>query len=82
MGAVPAAAPEVLWSVDDLCERLAFGREGAGQAPSSVRAALRVLRDVGAVEQVDVWGRRGWGGTAHAYRAAARELQTRLPLAA
>jgi hypothetical protein len=82
VGAVLATAPDTLWSVDDLRERLAFGREGGGPAASSVRAALRVLRDRGALDQVEVWGRRGWGGTAYAYRAAAGDVQTRLPVAA
>ena len=31
-------APDVLWSADDVRERLAFGREGAGPAATSVRA--------------------------------------------
>lgn len=82
VAAVLATGPETLWSVEDLRERLAFGREGAGPAASSVRAALRVLTDRGGAEQVDVWGRRGWGGTEHAYRVAAGSVQTRLPLAA
>jgi hypothetical protein len=63
-------APEVLWSADDVRERLAFGHEGAGPAATSVRAALRALEGDGRVERVDVWGRRGWGNTAHAFRPA------------
>ncbi|MGE0028426.1 MAG: hypothetical protein AB7O78_10185 [Thermoleophilia bacterium] len=67
---VLAGAPEVLWSADDVRERLAFGHEGAGPAATSVRAALRALEDAGRVERVEVWGRRGWGNTAHAFRPA------------
>ena len=63
-------APDVLWSADDVRERLAFGREGAGPAATSVRGALRALERAGRVERVDVWGRRGWGNTAHAFRPA------------
>ncbi|HTI34066.1 MAG TPA: hypothetical protein VL422_10355 [Miltoncostaea sp.] len=68
---VLAGAPGVLWSADDVRERLAFGHEGAGPAATSVRAALRALEAAGRVERVEVWGRRGWGNTAHAYRPAA-----------
>lgn len=82
VGALIAVAPDTLWSADDIRERLAFGREGGGPAASSVRAALRVLAREGRAERVDVWGRRGWGGTEYAYRAAAGDVQTRLPLAA
>ena len=67
---VLAGAPDVLWSADDVRERLAFGREGAGPAATSVRGALRALEDAGRVERVEVWGRRGWGNTAHAFRPA------------
>jgi hypothetical protein len=35
-----------------------------------VRGALRALEDAGRVERVEVWGRRGWGNTAHAFRPA------------
>jgi hypothetical protein len=63
-------APDVLWSADDVRERLAFGREGAGPAATSVRGALHALERDGRVERVEVWGRRGWGNTAHAFRPA------------
>lgn len=69
MGVV-AGAPDVLWSADDVRERLAFGHEGAGPAATSVRGALRALAAAGRVERVEVWGRRGWGNTAHAFRPA------------
>ena len=58
-----AGAPDVLWSADDVRERLAFGREGGGPAATSVRGALRALERDGRVERVEVWGRRGWGDT-------------------
>lgn len=61
-------APEVLWSADDVRERLAFGRPEAGPAATSVRGALRALEQDGRIERIEVWGRRGWGNTAHAYR--------------
>lgn len=80
--AVLAPAPERLWSVDDLRERLAFGRSGAGPAASSVRTALRHLGETGRAERVDVWGRQGWGGTAHAWRRTVAHAQMGLPLAA
>lgn len=67
---VLAGAPGVLWSADDVRDRLAFGREGGGPAATSVRGALRALEAAGRVERVEVWGRRGWGNTAHAYRPA------------
>ena len=40
VAAVLKGAPEVLWSADDVRERLAFGREGGGPAATSVREAL------------------------------------------
>jgi hypothetical protein len=80
--AVLRGAPERLWSADDVRERLAFGHEGAGPAATSVRQALRALERSGRAERVDVWGRRGWGNTAHAYRAPVAGSQARLPLAA
>jgi hypothetical protein len=80
--AVLRTAPGVLWSADDLRERLAFGQAGAGPAASSVREALRLLEAAGRAERVDVWGRVGWGGTRHAYRAPARAARGRLPIAA
>jgi hypothetical protein len=46
-----------------------------------VREALRALVRDGRARQVDVWGRQGWGHTAHAYRAAGA-AQLRLPAAA
>jgi hypothetical protein len=79
---VLAGAPGVLWSADDVRERLAFGHEGAGPAATSVRAALRALERAGRVERVEVWGRRGWGNTRHAFRAARTPVQERLPIAA
>ena len=82
VAAVLRGAPEVLWSADDVRERLAFGREGGGPAATSVRAALASLERDGRVERVDVWGRRGWGNTAHAFRPASGPAQVRLPLAA
>ena len=80
--AVVRGAPEVLWSADDVRERLAFGREGGGPAATSVRAALAALEREGRVERIDVWGRRGWGNTVHAFRSARAGVQARLPLAA
>lgn len=79
---VLGGAPEVLWSADDLRERLAFGRECGGPPATSVRGALAALERVGRVERIDVWGRRGWGNTAHAFRPAGGRTQVRLPLAA
>jgi hypothetical protein len=67
---VLVGAPEVLWSADDVRERLSFGHEGAGPAATSVRGALRALERDGRVERVEVWGRRGWANTAHAFRPA------------
>lgn len=58
-----------LWSAEDVRDRLAFGRPAGGPALSSVREALRLLGDEGRAERVEVWGLRGWGNTAHAYRA-------------
>lgn len=82
VAAVLKGAPEVLWSADDVRERLAFGREGGGPAATSVRAALAALEREGRAERIEVWGRRGWGNTAHAFRAAGVGTQARLPLAA
>jgi len=65
---VLSGAPDVLWSADDVRERLAFGHEGAGPAATSVRGALRALERDGRAQRVEVWGRRGWGNTSHAYR--------------
>ena len=45
---VLTGAPDVLWSADDVRERLAFGREGGGPAATSVRGALRALEGAGA----------------------------------
>ena len=67
---VLAGAPEVLWSADDVRERLAFGHEEGGPAATSVRGALRALEGAERVERVEVWGRRGWDNTAHAFRRA------------
>ncbi|HWH13620.1 MAG TPA: hypothetical protein VNT51_02670 [Miltoncostaeaceae bacterium] len=67
--AVLRGAPDRVWSADDVRARLAFGHEGAGPAATSVRVALATLADAGRVERVDVWGRRGWGNTVHAFRA-------------
>ena len=81
--AVLRASPEVLWSADDVRDRLAFGHDGAGPATSSVREALRALEGAGRVERVEVWGRVGWGNTRHGYRAGgAGARQQRLPFAA
>lgn len=79
--AVLRSRPDQAWSAEDLRERLAFGREG-GPALSSVREALRALTDEGRVERVEVWGLRGWGNTANAYRAARGPGQLRLTAAA
>ncbi len=73
--AVLRMSPDVLWSADDLCGRLAFGHEGGGPAASSVREALRALEGAGRIERVQVWGRVGWGGTRHAYRPASGEAE-------
>ena len=67
----------MLWSADDLRERLAFGLEGGGPPSSSVREALRALEGAGRVERVEVWGRVGWGGTRHAYRLASADAEQR-----
>lgn len=80
--AVLANAPRALWSADDVRERLAFGRAGGGPAATSVRGALSALERAGRVERVEVWGRRGWGNTAHAFRAAGADAPLRLPVAA
>jgi hypothetical protein len=80
--AVLRTSPDVLWSADDLRGRLAFGRQGAGPAASSVREALGSLERAGRVERVEVWGRVGWGGTRHAYRTRRAGAQGRLPIAA
>ncbi len=80
--AVVRTGPGRLWSADDVRERLGFGQEGAGPAASSVREALRELERAGRVERVEVWGRRGWGNTRHAFRAARAPVQSRLPIAA
>lgn len=69
--AVLRGTPGRLWSADDVRERLAFGQEGGGPPATSVRQALRLLVDRGDAERIEVWGRRGWGGTVHAYRARA-----------
>jgi hypothetical protein len=74
--------PDRAWSAEDLRERLAFGREGGGPALSSVREALRALMEDGRAERAAVWGRQGWGNTAHAYRAAGGAAQLRLTVAA
>lgn len=79
--AVLRERPEVVWSAEDLRERLAFGREAGGPALSSVREALRVLREQGRAERVPVWGLQGWGHTAYAWRAAGG-VQLRLTAAA
>lgn len=79
--AVLRERPELAWSAEDLRDRLAFGREGAGPALSSVREALRVLLGQGRAERVDVRGLQGWGHTANAYRAAGG-VQLRLTAAA
>jgi hypothetical protein len=80
--AVLRTSPGVLWSADDVRDRLAFGQEGAGPAASSVREALRALDREGRVERVEVWGRVGWGNTRQAYRARRADAQERLPIAA
>ena len=81
-GAVLRTAPDALWSADDVRARLAFGQEGGGPPASSVREALRALERAGRAERVEVWGRVGWGGVRHAYRAAAGPAQGRLTVAA
>ena len=81
-GAVLRTAPDALWSADDVRARLAFGQEGGGPPASSVREALRALERAGRAERVEVWGRVGWGGTRHAYRARRAGAQGRLPIAA
>jgi hypothetical protein len=73
--AVLRTSPGVLWSADDLRERLAFGQEGGGPPASSVREALRVLEGAGRVERIEVWGRVGWGGTRHAFRAGSEDSE-------
>src|SRR5262245_34184968 len=80
--AVLRTSPEVLWSADDLRGRLALGQAGGGPAASSVREALAALERDGRAERVEVWGRVGWGGTRHAYRARPAGAQERLPIAA
>lgn len=80
--AVLRTSPGVLWSADDLRDRLAFGHEAGGPAASSVREALRELERAGRVERAEVWGRVGWGNTRHGYRAPGAGGQGRLPLAA
>lgn len=81
--AVLRSRPDDLWSAEDLRDRLSFGREGGGPAISSVREALRALTDGGRIERSTVWGRQGWGHTAHAYRARRpAAVQERLPIAA
>lgn len=80
--AVLRTAPTVLWSADDVRDRLAFGHEGAGPAASSVREALRALERAGRIERIEVWGRVGWGNTRHAYRVPSAGAQERLPIAA
>ncbi|WP_217915705.1 hypothetical protein [Miltoncostaea marina] len=80
--AVLRARPDVLWSAEDVRDRLAFGHEAGGPALSSVREALRALVRDGRAERASVWGRRGWGNTAHAYRAPRAPAQARLPIAA
>jgi hypothetical protein len=80
--AVLRTSPGLLWSADDLRERLGFGHEGGGPAASSVREALGALERGGRAERIEVWGRVGWGGTRHAYRAVPAGAQERLPIAA
>lgn len=80
--AVLRSRPDRAWSAEDLRDRLAFGRDGGGPALSSVREALRALMEDGRVERATVWGRQGWGNTAHAYRAARGAAQPRLTVAA
>ncbi len=65
-----------------MLDRLAFGRPAGGPALSSVREALRLLADEGRAERVEVWGLRGWGNTAHAWRASDGAEQMRLTVAA
>ena len=71
-----------VWSAEDVRDRLAFGRPAGGPALSSVREALRLLGEDGRAERIDVWGLRGWGNTAHAYRAASGAVQMDLGVAA
>ncbi len=71
-----------VWSAEDVRDRLAFGRPAGGPALSSVREALRLLADDGRAERVEVWGLRGWGNTAHAYRAIDGAAQLRMGVAA
>jgi hypothetical protein len=71
-------APDRLWSADDVRERLEFGRPGGGPAASSVRVALRALERAGRIERQEVWGRRGWGNTVHAYRTRSGPSTARL----
>jgi hypothetical protein len=71
-----------VWSAEDVRDRLAFGRPAGGPALSSVREALRLLADEGRAERIEVWGLRGWGNTAHAWRAADRAAQMSLGVAA
>ena len=80
--AVLRTSPGVLWSADDVRDRLAFGHEGGGPPASSVREALRELERAGRVERAEVWGRVGWGNTQHGFRAASAGGQGRLPIAA
>ena len=80
--AVLRTSPGVLWSADDVRDRLAFGHEGGGPAASSVREALRELERAGRVERAEVWGRVGWGNTRQASGPRAPGAQGRLPLAA
>ena len=80
--AVLRTSPDQLWSADDLRERLGFGHEGGGPAASSVREALGALERDGRAERIEVWGRVGWGGTRHAYRAVPAGAQERLTIAA
>jgi hypothetical protein len=47
-----------------------------------VREALAALERDGRAERIEVWGRVGWGGTRHAYRARPAGAQERLPIAA
>lgn len=80
--AVLRSRDDRVWSAEDVRDRLAFGRPAGGPALSSVREALRLLGDEGRAERVDVWGLRGWGNTAHAYRASAGAAQMELGIAA
>jgi len=80
--AVLRSRDDRVWSAEDVRDRLAFGRPAGGPALSSVREALRLLGDEGRAERVEVWGLRGWGNTAHAYRASAGDAQLELGIAA